>query len=92
MPQSFSGKLLLAAVVVVFLVAAIYAIRGYSELADLSRERDEVLQANQRLEDENHRLRAEIEVLKKDDAAVEKVARERLGLIKEDEVIYQLPE
>ena len=37
-------------------------------------------------------LRLEVEALKKDAAAMEQAARERLGLVKEDEVIYRLPE
>ena len=92
MPQSSKGKIFLAIIAVLFIAGAIYAARGYGEYAKLSGEHDQVLQANALLEEENRKLRIAIESLKKDDAAVEKVARERIGLVKEDEVIYQLPE
>jgi len=92
MPQGSKGKIFLAIAAVLVLIGAIYAARGYSEYAKLSDEHDQVLEANAALEEENRKLKTAIEALKKDDAVVEKVARERLGLVREDEVIYQLPE
>ena len=92
MPQSSKGKIVAAILAVLFLIGAIYAARGYREYARLSEEHAQVVAANAQLEEENRKLKTAIEALKQDDEAVEKVARERLGLIKEDEVIYQLPE
>jgi len=86
------GKLLVGGLAIVLAVAAFLAIRAYADYHELAGERDEVLAENARLEAENRQLQAQIDALKKSDAAVEKVARERLGLIKEDEVIYELPD
>jgi len=41
------------------------------------------------LKAENERLRAEIERLKTDPAYLEKVAREELGLVHQDELVFQ---
>ena len=44
-----------------------------------------------RLQAENARLRSEIESVKKSTYAVERIAREELGMSKKGEVIYMLP-
>jgi len=41
------------------------------------------------LQAENERLRAEIERLKNDPAYLEKVAREELGMVQQDELVFQ---
>jgi len=45
----------------------------------------------QRLEAENARLRADVESAKRSTFAVERIAREDLGLSKKGEVVYMLP-
>jgi cell division protein FtsB len=65
--------------------------RATSELQQ-SRMRMESLNAEIRqLEKENARLRAEIDSVKKSTYAVERIAREELGMSKRGEVIYLLP-
>ncbi|HEX8152459.1 MAG TPA: septum formation initiator family protein, partial [Thermoanaerobaculia bacterium] len=65
--------------------------RGIAELQH-ARQRVNQLQADiTRLEAENARLRAEIESVKKSTYAVERIAREDLGMSKKGEVIYMLP-
>ena len=65
--------------------------RATSELQQ-SRKRVEALNADIRqLEKENARLRAEIDSVKKSTFAVERIAREELGMSKRGEVIYLLP-
>jgi cell division protein FtsL len=65
--------------------------RATSELQQ-SRKRVEALHAEiQQLEKENARLRAEIDSVKKSTYAVERIAREDLGMSKRGEVIYLLP-
>ena len=44
-----------------------------------------------RLENENARLRAEIESVKKSSYAIERIAREDLGMSKTGETVYMLP-
>jgi cell division protein FtsL len=65
--------------------------RATSELQQ-SRKRVETLNAEiQQLQKENARLRADIESVKKSTYAVERIAREDLGMSKRGEVIYLLP-
>lgn len=45
----------------------------------------------EQLEQENRRLQAEIEALKKDPKAIERLARQELGMVREDEIVYQFP-
>lgn len=47
---------------------------------------------NARLREENARLRRELERLAADPAALERAAREELGLIRPDEVVFRLEE
>lgn len=77
--------------IVLFLVSFFFSDRGIAELHQ-SRKRVEGLKADiKRLEAENARLRAEIESVKKSTYAVEKIAREDLGMSKKGEVVYLLP-
>ena len=46
----------------------------------------------QSLERENTRLRQDVESLKTDPQMIEKLARERLGLVREGEIVYQFPD
>jgi cell division protein FtsL len=65
--------------------------RATSELQQ-SRKRVESLQAEiQQLQQQNARLRADIDSVKKSTYAVERIAREDLGMSKRGEVIYLLP-
>lgn len=43
----------------------------------------------EQLERENRTLRKDIEALKNDNAYIEKVAREKLNMVRPDEVLYQ---
>jgi len=65
--------------------------RATSELQQ-SRKRVETLRSEIRqLEKENARLRGEIDSVKKSTYAVERIAREDLGMSRKGEVIYLLP-
>ncbi|HEX7678478.1 MAG TPA: septum formation initiator family protein [Thermoanaerobaculia bacterium] len=65
--------------------------RATSELQQ-SRKRVESLQTEiQQLQQENVRLRAEIDSVRNSTYAVERIAREDLGMSKRGEVIYLLP-
>lgn len=74
-----------------FLVSFFFSDRGIAEL-QAARKRVETLQSDvRRLEAENARLRAEVESAKQSTYAVERIAREDLGMSKKGEVIYLLP-
>lgn len=83
--------LLSAVLMVLFLVSFYFSDRGISEL-QYSRKRVDSLRADiHHLETENARLRAEIESVKQSTYAVERIAREDLGMSKKGEVVYMLP-
>lgn len=64
---------------------------GIGELQQ-ARQRVDALHADiRRLEAENARLRAEVQSAKKSTYAVERIAREDLGMSKKGEVVYMLP-
>ena len=83
--------LLSGVLTLVFLISFVFSDRGLPELQH-SRTRVSELRANiARLESDNARLRAEIDSVKKSTYAVERIAREDLGMSKKGEVVYMLP-
>jgi cell division protein FtsB len=88
---------LIAAVVAVFALAAllvyvfVFSRHGYLRRRELARENERLHAEMERLEDENARLREELNRLDDPDA-VEKLAREELGLVKDGETIYRFVE
>lgn len=84
--------MLLVALLILGGIASLFVTgRATSELQQ-SRKRVESLQAEIRqLQQENIRLRADIDSVKKSTYAVERIAREDLGMSKRGEVIYLLP-
>lgn len=76
---------------IVFLVSFFFSDRGIAELQH-ARKRVATLHSDiSRLESDNARLRAEIESVRKSTYAVERIAREDLGMSKKGEVVYMLP-
>ena len=83
--------LLSGALTVVFFISFYFSDRGLPELQH-ARARVADLRADiDRLEAQNARLRAEIESVKKSTYAVERIAREDLGMSRKGEVVYMLP-
>jgi cell division protein FtsB len=85
-----STQLLLAAVTLALVLAGLSAadahgLRRQHKLEAEIRQRDE---KNCSLTEENVRLRREIRALHGDPAAVERAAREELGLVKSGEVVF----
>jgi cell division protein FtsB len=73
---------------VIFVSSLFFGGRGTAEL-QLSRKRVADLHSDiRRLEAENARLRGEIESVKRSTFAVERIAREDLGMSKKGEVVY----
>jgi cell division protein FtsB len=89
-------RLLLATVLALGLGWLPYQLYGYSSLARLGKLRAELAalrQGNQTLRDKNQRLRTEIQLHDEDPlAAVERVAREDLGLVKPGELVFRIVE
>lgn len=83
--------LLASVVTVVFFISFMFSDRGLPELQH-ARTRVAALRADiTRLERENERLRAEIDSVKRSSYAIERIAREDLGLARKGEVVYMLP-
>jgi cell division protein FtsB len=76
---------------VIFVSSLFFSGRGTAEL-QFSRKRVANLRSDiQRLEAENARLRGEIESVRRSSYAVERIAREELGMSKRGEIVYLLP-
>lgn len=83
--------LLSGVLTVVFLISFFFSDRGISELQQ-ARKRVTVLRSDiARLQAENARLHAEIDSVKRSTYAVERIAREDLGMSKRGEIVYMLP-
>jgi cell division protein FtsB len=83
--------LLSSVLTVIFLFSFVFSDRGIVELQQ-ARKRVNDLHSNiQQLQSENARLRAEIDSVKRSTYAVERIAREDLGMSKKGEVVYLLP-
>lgn len=83
--------MLVAALAVGGIASLFFTGRATSELQQ-SRKRVESLSAEIRqLDKENVRLRADIDSVKKSTYAVERIAREDLGMSRKGEVVYLLP-
>ena len=83
--------LLASVLTVVFFISFVFSDRGLPELQH-ARTQVAALRAEiTRLEAENTRLRGEIESVKKSSYAIERIAREDLGMSKKGEIVYMLP-
>ncbi len=63
--------------------------KGVLRLLRLQKELEEIKRRNQKIEEENQKLREEVKRLQSDKRYIEEIARKELGLVKEDEIIYQ---
>ena len=75
-----------------YLPYRVYGGAGLGRLGLLQRELGELKAKNQVTAAENERLRHEVNALRHDLGAVERVAREELGLVKPGEVVFQIEE
>jgi len=85
---SLFGKL---AVVIVLLIlgVALFGEKGVVRMVKLMRERENLAMQVQNLKDENDRLKHQIEALRSDQRYLEQLARKELGMVREDELVYQ---
>jgi cell division protein FtsB len=87
--RSFFQRLSLLMVAVVSVLAFAYAImgnNGYLELRRREAKNQELRLKADGLRQENKEIRSEIRALKSDPKAIEKIAREELGMVKPGEV------
>jgi cell division protein FtsB len=62
---------------------------GIFHLLRLKRELVRIKEANQQMEMENTKLKEEVRRLKHEKSYLEEIARKELGMVKEDEILYQ---
>ena len=77
---------------VAMILLAIFDDRGALALRERRQHRDELQNDVKSIEHQNDAYRKEIQDFRHDPATIEKRAREKLKLVKPDEVIIQLPE
>ena len=63
---------------------------GFRRYARLKRDVQSLEERNQRLRTENSRLRHEVQRVRSEPAAIERAARENLGLVRSGEVIFNV--
>ncbi len=78
------------AVFITVMIAFFTGPKSVFDLYALYRERNELLEQKQALEAENKQLREEIKKLQNDVEYIEKVAREKYNLKRDNEVIYKI--
>ncbi len=81
----------MAKIIIVILILGVFlTYPGYLDLRKSNREVAGLAKNIRKLEETNVNLRVEIQALRKDPFYIEKVAREKLGLIKPGEIIYKI--
>ena len=78
----------LALVTVILIVDALVGDKGFVDTLRARRQYRQVAAALAQKRQENDRLREEIRLLRSDPARIEAVAREELGLMRPDEVLF----
>ena len=69
---------------------AVFSEDGVMTVFHFKDELEALKQTNESLAEENLKLREQIEALKTDPLAVERIAREKLNLVKPGETVYQI--
>jgi cell division protein FtsB len=89
-PAKYKGRLAVCVgLLLLFAVAAVYGDHGLLHLLRLHGEQRELEGVVFQLQQHNEHLRQRIRHLQADDRYIEKLARERLGLVKPGEIIYR---
>ena len=78
-------------VAVAFVPAMVLAPTGLRRLRALEKELAEVDGENQDVRREIARLQRQVQHLRDDPAAIERIARDELGLVRRSEVVFQFP-
>jgi cell division protein FtsB len=73
------------------LLGALFGDRGYLHLLDKQDETHRLAREIDRLDEENARLSGDIHALKTEPAAIERIAREELGLARSGETMFLIP-
>ncbi len=72
------------------MLTAFFHDEGIFTVFNLQDQMAEMRKSNEILREKNHKIRKEIEALKSNPLAIEKIAREKLNLVKPGETVYQI--
>ena len=90
-PRKHKGTLASCAVaLVLFVIAAVYGDHGLIHLLRMGAEQSDLEHTAFDLQQQNEQLRERVRRLQSDDHYLEKLARERLGLVRKGEIMYRL--
>lgn len=81
--------IVLLLLILVMIFFTIFRQRGIIHIYRLTKEKDQIKAFNKKIEENNRNLKTKIHSLNKDRSYIEGIARQGLGLAKEDEIIYQ---
>ena len=70
---------------------ALFGDRGVLRLFKTYHHRTDLQLKVEQLVAENQRLKESIEALQNDHATIERIARQELGMVRKDEIVYQFP-
>jgi cell division protein FtsB len=91
LPRKHKGTLVTCvAALILFVIAAVYGDHGLIHLLRMRGEQSELEHTAFDLQQQNEHLRERIRRLQSDDHYIEKLARERLGLVRKGEIMYRL--
>ncbi|MDD4956947.1 MAG: septum formation initiator family protein [Candidatus Omnitrophica bacterium] len=83
------GKKITLYAVIMAVVLYVVFLPGFSELQRMREEEKEQEKRVQLLEEENERLKEKLARLRNDPVYLEKVARDKLGIVRKGEIIYR---
>lgn len=72
------------------ILVAVFHEEGLLTINEFDQSLQKLKEDNERLKKENSKISEEVKALKSDPAAIEKVAREKLNLVKPGEIVYQI--
>lgn len=84
--------LALALICIALVVHEVFGEHGYLALRRQRKDFDALQQQIQQLQKENRQLEEQVKSLKTDPQAIEKMARERMGMARPGELIFTLPD
>jgi cell division protein FtsB len=84
-------SVVLLGLTIVFVPLLVFDKLGLPRYQALSRELSRVDEENERLVREVKALRQETELLRSDPRALERLARDELGMVREGEIVFQFP-
>ena len=80
---------ILSIILIVILAFIIFGKNGFSDITELKKKRNAIIEANKKIIDKNRKTAKIINRLTTDPAYIEHVARQELGMVKEDEIVIQ---